>query len=129
MCLLTHRYDMAILIGLICDLGVEAEVILVCRVIILDILYTALLLSDLQDVYLEGAVVLLELIWFITNFPTEIPLHQEIRGVAMPPMKYVPIVYACDLICLVLRRHLKVVHTIRVACRLFEDRQHPLSEG
>jgi hypothetical protein len=120
---------MAILIGLICYLGVEAEVVLVRSVVILDILYAALLLSDLQDVHLECAVVLLELVWLITDLPAEVPLHQEIRGVSMPPMKYVPVVYACDLICLVLRRHLKVVNTIRVACRLFEDRQHPLSEG
>ena len=84
--LLADRYDMTILISLICDLGVEAKVIFVCRVIVLGILYAALLLSDLQDVHFKRAVILLELVWFITNLSAEIPLHQKIRGVAMPPM-------------------------------------------
>jgi hypothetical protein len=86
MSLLTDRYDMTILISLICDLDVEAKVIFVRSVVVLDILHAALLFCDLKDVHFERAVVLLELIWFIAYLSAEILLHQEIRGFAMPPM-------------------------------------------
>jgi len=46
-----------------------------CSVIVFDVLDLALFLCDLQDIHLKCAVVLLEFVRLIANFPTEKALH------------------------------------------------------
>ena len=73
--LVAHRYDVSVLVSFIGNLGIEAQIILVSGMIIFDILNLAFLLSYLKDINLESAMVLLELVRLIADFPAKIPVH------------------------------------------------------